>query len=297
MSTLDGGSILVPLDGSELAEGALAHAFALGKATGVELVFLSVFGQVELRSMEERKRHEDAGLSQFTSYLTDVRTRAGYPNARIAVAFGWSSDEIIETAQKMGASMIVMASHGRSGISRWMYGSTTWNVVQRSDVPVMVVNQQALRPIDADVGYSHILVPLDGSELAERALEPARSLVHAFGARVSLARVVQPVIMAYPYTAPVASDSAEIDERVGELAREYLEGRSNVFSATTRVDQCVLYGSAAPQLVDLAESGDVDLIVMTTHGRSGVGRAVLGSVAERMLHGKVPVILVPPSKH
>jgi nucleotide-binding universal stress UspA family protein len=296
MSTVDGGPILVPLDGSELAEGTLAHAFALARATGSELVFLSVFGQVDFRSSDERRRHEDAGRSQFTSYLTDVRKRAGHPDARIAVAFGWPADEIIETAQKMGASMIVMASHGRSGMSRWMYGSTTWNVVQRSVVPVMVVIQQALRPIDAAVGYSHILVPLDGSELAERALEPARRLVHAFGARVSLARVVQPVIMAYPYTAPPVSDSAEIDERLGQLAREYLEGRSNVFSATSQVDQHVLYGSAAPELVGLAESGDIDLIVMTTHARSGVGRVMLGSVAERMLHGTVPVILVPPSK-
>jgi nucleotide-binding universal stress UspA family protein len=291
---MSGRPVLIPLDGSELAEGAIAYARSIARATDAELVFFTAFRQVEIAASEQRRLFEEDGRARFTSYLEDVRQHEAHPSSQIAVAFGRPADEIVQTSQKMNVAMVVMASHGRSGVGRWAYGSTTWSVVHQTEIPVMIVNHAALLPIDAEVTFKHVLVPLDGSPMAEAALPLASELAHAFGARASVAQVVHPSVEAYPSTMPPVRYVDDLDEKYTLKARDYLESRGHSFAPRTDVAQHVLYGSTADELMKLVESAGVDLVIMTTHARSSLARAMIGSVAERMLHAPVPVVLVPP---
>lgn len=148
--------------------------------------------------------------------------------------------------------------------------------------------------------YREILVPLDGSVLAEGALPHAREMAKAFGARVTLFSVVEPVSV-YPQTGiagPVLSISMNVEEEM-EKARQYLEKVADdlrtegVEVREIQVRGVVREGDAASEICDYAQESHADIIVMSTHGRSGIQRWVYGSVADRVLRAaKVPVLLI-----
>ena len=147
--------------------------------------------------------------------------------------------------------------------------------------------------------YKEILVPLDGSELAESALPHARELAKAFGARVTLFSVVEPIgLYSQPgKVGPVISVTLNIQEEMAKL-REYLENMVRDFKeAGVEAQAVVREGDAASQICDFARETGTDVIVMSTHGRSGIRRWVYGSVADRVLRGAtVPVLLIRSGK-
>ena len=143
--------------------------------------------------------------------------------------------------------------------------------------------------------YKEILLALDGSPLAEAAVPHARALAKAFGARVTLLSVVQPVGI-YPQSGvvgPVVSIALNVEEEM-ESVRRYLRTIAEQFEAEgINVEEVVREGDAASQICDYAHESRADLIVMSTHGRSGVQRWVYGSVADKVLRGaKVPILLI-----
>jgi len=143
--------------------------------------------------------------------------------------------------------------------------------------------------------YKEILLALDGSPLAEAAVPHARALAKAFGARVTLLSVVQPVGI-YPQSGvvgPVVSIALNVEEEM-ESMRRYLRTIAEQFEAEgINVEEVVREGDAASQICDYAHESRADLIVMSTHGRSGVQRWVYGSVADKVLRGaKVPILLI-----
>lgn len=143
--------------------------------------------------------------------------------------------------------------------------------------------------------YKQILVPLDGSGLAEGAIPHAAELAKAFEARVTLLSVIEPVaVYAQPgVVGPVVSVSMDMEEEVNNVTR-YLDGIADKLRQG-RIDvlRVVREGDAAAQICDYADLNRVDMIVMSTHGRSGLQRLVYGSVAEHVLHhARVPILLV-----
>ena len=145
--------------------------------------------------------------------------------------------------------------------------------------------------------YKEILVPLDGSELAEAALPHARELAKAFGARMTLLTVVEPISI-YPQPGmigPVVSVAMNIQEEM-ENAKQYLQKiEENMKAKGLEVRKVVIEGDPASRICDYAHETGADLIVMSTHGRSGIQRWVYGSVADRVLRGaKIPVLLIRP---
>ena len=290
------GPILVPLDGSELAEGALSIATEIARAERTHLVLLSVWeepgsGTPAAISMEMEAR---AG-EHFGTYLRGVRDRLKQPEIRTIVRCGDPSDTILEEAQEVGARMIVAATHGRSGLSRWRHGSTTSRLLHESRVPVLIAGPKALQA-DPRPAVRHVMVPLDGSALCGFAIEAGVRLAVAFGAKLSLVQAVRWAYQSYPYIGGAATYIQDLDSELEAGAKEYIQKQESSISATAvEVHGFVVHGFPAEALLGFEESNEVDLVVMTTHARSGLVRAALGSTAERMLQGRAPVLLLRPN--
>jgi nucleotide-binding universal stress UspA family protein len=228
------------------------------------------------------------------AYLAGVRGRLGYPDCDVVVRDGVADEEIPLAAKEAGAAMIVAATHGRSGISRWMYGSTAGHLLHESTVPLLVVGKEALeRHLEAPE-LRHVMVPLDGSSMAEAALPEAFELARLLRARVTLARAVPWAAQTYPFFTP-GMYVPQLDEELVEGATAYLRQRQSEAPPGPPVETDLLRGPAAECLLAYEEGHDVDLVVMTTHAREGLGRAFLGSTADRMLHGRAPVLFIRPA--
>jgi nucleotide-binding universal stress UspA family protein len=189
--------------------------------------------------------------------------------------------------------LIAMATHGRSGIGRWVYGSVADKVLHGASVPVLLVRARPAATAGA-VPPRRILLPLDGSELAEQALPLALALAERAGAELILAQSIASAAMALANPYGYGVGAAELLEHVQAGAQAYLEDVGQRLAdgrLTVRTE--VRLEPAAEAILDVASEKQADLIVMSTHGRSGVGRWVLGSVADRVLRGTtVPVLLV-----
>jgi nucleotide-binding universal stress UspA family protein len=294
------GPIIVPLDGSELAEASLPYAAALAEALHTHLVLVTVWEGTESElgatfpamAMDIEK----SATNYFSLYLDGIRARySPADHARDLVRMGDATEQILKAIEETGARMAVIATHGRSGIGRWIYGSTAGRLMRSSPVPIIAVGPNV--PARSDkTAVKHVMVPLDGSPLSEKALPVAAALASSLAAKVSLVRGVRWAVQAYPYSLPDAY-IPQIDDELEAGAKAYLrriEGEVKAANAGIDLDAFVVRGAVADGLMDVVEKQSVDLVVMTTHARAGIARAALGSTADRMLQGKAPVLLVPP---
>lgn len=293
----DSGPILVPLDGSELAEGVLPYAGALARAFDAPLLLVAVHehaerdlaetfpyvsGDLEEKAAEHARTFLERGRAALGPGLTvEVDVRAGEPG-----------NEIIEAAHAAGARAIAIATHGRSGIGRWLYGSTASHVLRNAGVPVLAVGPHGLEAPHRDVTFGHVLVPLDGSALGDAALPVARTVATKLGSRVSLVRAVRWAVQSYPYSMPEAY-VPQIDDELETAATAYLRGKQKELASVPN-DAYVVRGAIAEGLLEFIDREAVDLVVMTTHARAGLARMALGSTAERLLQGSAPVLLLRP---
>jgi nucleotide-binding universal stress UspA family protein len=200
---------------------------------------------------------------------------------------------IAEVADEQQAGLIVMSTHGRSGLGRWIYGGVAECILRQSSIPVLLVPPAAERPLPQDRSL-RLLVPLDGSELAEEALTSLEPLTGTIAAELHLLRIVEPPYLVYGdgnvYT---PTDP----EALVTSAREYLLMQAERLQAQGfDVTAQATAGKASSVVTQVARETEVDLIVMATHGRSGLARLVLGSVALSILQqANVPVLLVRPA--
>jgi nucleotide-binding universal stress UspA family protein len=186
-----------------------------------------------------------------------------------------------------------MATHGRSGLSRWWYGSVASKLVRQAPVPTLIVGPKPLEGGVPTAAIRRILVPLDSSALAETALQPARELAEVLGADLMLAQVVRWTAQAFTF-GPADVDVAQIDRDLTDAAQQYLAQAREGLRTQRSVETRLLHGLPADALIDLTAAEKIDLVVMASHTRSGLARAALGSVADRMLQGKAPVLLIRP---
>ena len=292
----DNGPILVPLDGSELAEGAVPYAAALARALHERIVLVTAWEGTEselgANFPSMAMDVEQQATTHFTGYLDGVKQHISGVEVETMIRSGDAGDEILRAAEETRARMLVIATHGRSGIGRWFYGSTAGHLLRNADVPVVAVGPHALEKKQADVAIKHVMVPLDGSEMGEKALPAGAALAKALGARISLVRGVRWAVQAYPYSMPDAY-LPQVDQELEAGAKKYLQ-RQQAALAAANADAFVVRGAVAEGLLDFVDKESVDFIVMTTHARTGLARAALGSVADRMLQAAAPVMLVRP---
>jgi nucleotide-binding universal stress UspA family protein len=282
--------VLVPLDGSPLAERALPYAKALAAAFRAPLVLAMAIDSPRTTFRLRPGAADDEAMHQLRAgadaYLRGIVEKSGVA-AEPVLREGEAAAEITALAAERGARMIVMTTHGRSGPSRWLRGSTAGGVMRDAPVPVVAIGPEV--PAAAgDVAISRIAVPLDGSPAGELALAPAHELAQACGAKVVLVRAMSPAAMVYPEFMP-PHYVTDLDREIDASVNAYLaEQAKEIDAAETRA----LLGPTADVLIDFVSKAEIDMVVMTTHGRSGIARAALGSVADRMLQCAAPVMFV-----
>jgi nucleotide-binding universal stress UspA family protein len=276
--------ILVPLDGSETAEAALAYVALLPSE------------RVRLLAVESDR----ANLTAVCTTARDCRTyleavaaplREQGRDVDTLVAFGNPAEQILALAA--AADLVVLGSHGHGGVKRFVLGSVADEVARHAPVPVMVVRGGAVLP--PAVQLTRIVVPLDGSDLAEQAVPVAAAVAADLGVPVHLMRVLDVDALRATVQAGIHAAAAYLrsQEEIQRYAEEYLaeqvqQLRNRDLTATAEV----LTGSPAVTLLDAIRPDD--LVVMTTHGRGGVRRWLLGSVADKLVRAAAaPVLLVP----
>lgn len=280
--------MLVPLDGSRRSERALPYAAQMALATGGELILVHDetvgLGPEDGPPTDETIRR----LAELDAMLV----RQGIPT-RLRVVHGSAADAILRAADEERADLIVMSTHGRGGLSRWLYGSVADAVLHYASRPVLLVTAGCERTWAANRRF-RMLVPLDGSPLAETALDVAGEVADARKAELIVLRVVEP---ADGFAALGTSYLPAASQGVLDEARLYLDGISTSPGMAGRIATArVEAGDPAAKIASVAQEEDVDLIVMATHGAGGLRRLTMGSIATAVLHrASTPLLLVPPS--
>ena len=275
--------ILVPLDGSALAERALPLAVQLAEGSGGRVVlfrvvpYFTVLAADPLLYEEMNRLGEDEALAYLHQIRNDLADQL--PIDTICEV-GSAADSILQYAQDSAIDLIVMSSHGRSGLNRWVYGSVAERIMSQAPCPTLIINanQPAWQP-----GPEKVLVPLDGSELAEKALKPALELVESLGPELHLLRVTTSGHMRFE-TNSKAEVFDDIESTEVVQAQDYLQelaDRLDIVNVQLAVD--VAKDSVAESIIDYAAKEEISLIVMSSHGRTGLQRWVYGSVAEKVL--------------
>ena len=283
--------LFVPLDGSPLAEEALPYAAALARLLDGEVTLARVPELVPMplisagiwmpefvpstKTTEEARNYLD-GVKSHPA-LTGLKVDTIAPEGPVASA-------LLDALTHSGADVMVLTTHGYSGAVRLVLGSVADKLVRHATTPVLVV-----RPAEApvtEVWFRRIGVTLDGSAFAEQALPTAIALARSSGAELHLIRV--PTVPAFVTAAPeTAGWIPELLAEMGKEAVSYLSQKSAEVAAEGVTAQShvemVVAGPAADGICRYADAAALDLIVMTTHGRGGLSRWVLGSVTDQVL--------------
>jgi nucleotide-binding universal stress UspA family protein len=300
-------SILVPLDGSPFAEHALPLAIHLAKRAAAVLHLVQVHVPVlAIESVNLLDDRLDATLfEREREYLEGVVRRVkDHVNVpvRSAQPIGGVAEQLIDEARRSSADLIVMTTHGRGALSRFWLGSIADETIRHGPAPVLLV-----RPGDAPVDFDaaptigRILVPLDGAPAAERVLIPAVDIAGLTQAEFTLLEVIPPVpVLGYDLGgyAAAGTDLALL-ERLEANAHTYLDRakewlRARGFRADARV---IINEQPAVAILDEAKACACDLIAIETHGRSGLSRMLLGSVADKVVRGTGACVLVHRGLH
>ena len=297
--------LMVPLDGSSLAEQAFPVVGTIAHRSGTKVHLTSVVQRVPIFLASSEEPVPDPGLEQelrdqLTEYLRStaeaLETTHGV-EVTYALLDGSPAQALADHARAKRVGLIVMTTHGHSGINRFWMGSVTDRLLRRVKVPVLL-----LRPTDGalQTEFRHTLVALDGLSEGERVLEPAIELGSLCqDAQFTLVQVVEPPVALITrmamHPAKMRPHWAELQEN---CARSYLERvaksmRTRGLSVST---QMISAGGIGEQILDLARAIGADLIVVGTHGARGVERMLLGSVADKVIRGASQPVLVVPTR-
>jgi nucleotide-binding universal stress UspA family protein len=272
-------TILVPLDGSPSAERAIPFLGELKKVGEfrVRLIRVREDGEPSADEIASYLDHVQKGIEQSTGLAVDWVHPAGLPHAHIQAE-----------AANPWVSLLIMSTHGRTGLERWRIGSVADKTLRGAPCPTLLVGP------DAEPGreIKSILLPLDGSALAAEAVPVAASLSRKLGARIRLITACPPPTVDYGTGAAV---TPQLIEASRESAERYLASVKAAFDDAL-VSTSVILGFPANVLLDELASEPVDLVVMTSHGRHGFVRWALGSVTDRLIRGPTPVLVLHPGQ-
>jgi nucleotide-binding universal stress UspA family protein len=282
-------AILVPLDGTAQSQRVLPCAEALALGTDGWLLLMEAAEGHAFYEEDARlaRRTAVAAAEQYLAELERSERGHGVAAARVVLE-GPPVPAILAAAESSDADLIVMATHARRGLDRLVAGSVAEEVLGRSSVPVLLVPPGAVEPPPSE-GVLRVLVPLDGSRLAEAALEVAAALAPPSRLELLLLRVAAPPDRA-DARRPLASQTVAARVRADDRLRR-LRAAGAVVTTEVRAGR-----DPAATIAAVARERSCHLIAMATHGRSGLARLLLGSVAAATLtRASVPVLLVRPA--
>ena len=261
--------ILVPTDGSPESEAVFAAIMPLVRAYAPEVPVLYVIEDPEQSFMPP------ARVAKACSAL-----RASNVNAHLELRQGTPADEILRVARERKVDLIAISTHGRGGVLRLIAGSVAEEVLRKTELPLLVT-----RPNTPVHEWKRIVVALDGSERSEDILPDATQLARKLGASIDVVRVASPVVVAGASEAPIVLPPEDpmpyLRTFVGKLESQGIQARAVAFE-----------GRASEAILGHLKASGASLLCMTTHGRSGLARILLGSVAEEILRkAPCPVLL------
>ena len=293
--------LLIPLDGSKTAEKVLPFARILAATFKLPLELLEVvdIAAATVHIAADKARYLDRiiaeGESASRERLDEIAAKFSGLQVSCKVERGRPADVIIERAEAEAGTLIAMATHGRSGINRWMMGSVAEKVLRGTKVPLFLVRAGDEAPVGPSVDIKSILVPLDGSELAASVLAIVSELAKMLDSEIVLCRAYELAAMAYYGSEDYLPKYDEMLRELKDEVEEYLKKKTEDLKAggLPNVSWVALEGSGAEAIVRYANARPNVLIAMCTHGRSGVSRWTLGSVTEKVVrHSDEPVLVM-----
>ncbi|MCB2209873.1 universal stress protein [bacterium] len=292
--------ILLPLDGSTLAEGVLPHAVALAQAFHSRLTLLRVVfvkGNNDQQSMvnpmdwQMQKSEAESYLKTIQDRLADVDVES-----EIRVVEGNPAQEIIDYARDESVELIVLSSHGRGGLSEWNINSVVQKVLYRAFVPVMIVRAyKAAADELTGLTYDRIMLPLDGSKRAECSLPIAKSIGSAQGAKVLLTHVVEEPVL--PRQTPLNEEDRKLIRRLTQLnvdeAERYFDSVEDQFDVSELETIIETSPKSTAALHDIVDREKIDLVILCAHGYSGENRWPYGNITLNFIaFGTTPLIII-----
>lgn len=289
------GRILVPLDGSNEAEIALPYAEEIAVRFAAELILVSV-------SEPTGEEKDDLYLSYLERVKERVRGQLQEWGAkegaklRSEVLLGRPANQILTYAEENTVSLIVMASRGRSGHGPWLLGNIAAKILRAINKPVLLVRvPPAQDRVQEKRLVKRILLPLDGSDIGEAAFPYAEALALGMPAELILIQVLRPAVLIAEGSTMVSGAVYEKQEEIRKAhATAYLDNvAGKAEEKRLRISKALVSGYPPERIIDYAQANAIDLIAMSTHGRSGISRWVFGSVTDKVLHaGDTPVLTV-----
>jgi nucleotide-binding universal stress UspA family protein len=284
--------ILVPLDGSKWAEAVLPYAAFLASALQLP---------VDLVHVNDPETHSPSiHPTRSADYLSQVE--ASFLNrltVSCAVKTGAAAEVILDSASADAGTLVAMATHGQSGGRRWLLGSVAQKVVQATKNPLLLIRPQDGAPSDGDVRLGTMIVPLDGSHLAEQIFPHVVFFATKLGLQVILIRTYTLPSAGYYLAAHVGPpDAAEVRAKTEKEIGHYLQAKVEELTAggIQGVTSIVAEGRGPEEIIELARKTSGNMVAMSTHGRSGMGRWILGSVTDRVVsHCGDSVLVIRPA--
>ena len=303
--------ILVPLDTSKLSEIALPYAEELALKLGAEVILLHVRTSADAPDKTDHKTYMNQIASEVGNNIkSSTDFKKGEKVIIKAELHGPPSlvtnpaAVILDYVEKEKISLVIMSTHGRTGISRWALGSTANKVARAVKCSILLIRAATVVP--RKVSLDKILVPLDGSKASEAVLPYIEALALRLKSRVSLLNVVEPLYHVYPYAdGPAYYGSAGVvrvpytEEEMKpsrDVAEKYIIDINDTLSAKgIRTGYLLRTGSPGEEIIKAEAEMQPDMVAMSTHGHSGFGRWEHGSIADKVLHaGTTPLLLVRP---
>jgi nucleotide-binding universal stress UspA family protein len=283
--------ILFPTDGSETATSVFEYVLEIATTHDTTVHVLNVVDTTQDGVTDDREEVIDTLEREGERYVGELAGRASDQDVSVvtAVRRGVPDRTIVEYGEASGVDLVVMPTHGRSDLDRFLLGSVTERVVNTAPAPVLTVTPDATDDAEFTYPCRTVLVPTDGSQGADLALEAGTALANASGATLHLLHVVETASLGIDVRSTAVED--ELEERANELletARETARA-SSVQETTTSV----AYGRPFREILSYVETHDVDAVVLGTQGETDFSRYTLGGVSTKLLRiSPVPVLLI-----
>jgi nucleotide-binding universal stress UspA family protein len=293
--------MLIPLDGSKTAENVLPYARTLARTLQIPVELMEVFdiARVATHIPADKGPHLDTVMAEMErrseDYLRKIAESFSRVSVQCTVAKGRPENAIIEKAAADERALIAMATHGRSGISRWLLGSVAEKVLRGARNPLFLVRASQEGQTEGEADIKSIIVTLDGSELAESVLPTAVNLALLLNLEMVLFRAYELPATAYYGNEDYLPNYDQLRDQVKEEAAAYLDAKAAAIKAggLEKVSSMLMEGPGPDEIITYARKTPNAIVAMCTHGRSGVQRWVLGSVTEKVVrHSGDPVLVV-----
>jgi nucleotide-binding universal stress UspA family protein len=291
-------SILVPLDGSQLAEVVLPHAAALANVADAKITFVRVIEPPsDTQSQPVNPLNWQIAKREADSYLEEISSRFNQQNGTVkyTILEGDPASQIVEFVENSDIDLVLLSSHGKSGLTRWNISSVTRKIIQNSKRSTMIVRAYETRETGIqDFHYQRVLVPLDGSVRSEYVLPVANSIARHQGAELLLVHVVYKPEM--PRRKPLNDEDIRLIDDFIERNRQEASDYLQHITCQEQVEchtRLIISDNVEDSLHGLIDSEQIDLMIMSAHGYSGNRRHPFGNITTHFIeYGSAPLLVI-----